>query len=208
VNFSRLFGIGFAVLIGTATATAGLAQYGQLAQAPAVAVTPVPTSPPTLAPTAAPSLAPTEVLTPLPTTTGRPRRGRRAPRPQSSGSPNPNASPSDTPEPPQFSTLDGVWEIELQPRGQRLATYRHVNITSTGASLTGVYLTGGAKGPKYPMTGTFDGRLISMTVSLPTGDATFNGYVEEFADMVGIYKTSDKDPGTAFTAQHRKKIKS
>jgi hypothetical protein len=36
---------------------------------------------------------------------------------------------------------------------------------------------------------------------------TFNGYVETFADMVGLYRTSDKDPGTAFTAQHRKKMR-
>jgi hypothetical protein len=58
------------------------------------------------------------------------------------------------------------------------------------------------------MTGTFDGRLISMSVTMPNGQTmTFNGYVETFADMVGLYKTSDKDSGTAFTAQHRKKMK-
>lgn len=135
------------------------------------------------------------------------RRGRRAPNPNASGSPNPKASPTETPEPPQFTTLDGVWEIELQPVGQRLATYAHVDITSTGANLSGTYLTAGKKGPKYPMTGTFDGRLISMTVTMPTGNATFNGYVENFADMVGIYKKNDNDPGIAFTAQHRKKVK-
>jgi hypothetical protein len=58
------------------------------------------------------------------------------------------------------------------------------------------------------MTGTFDGRLISMSVPMPDGSTTsFSGYVENFADMVGIFKVSDKDNGTAFTAQHRKKQK-
>jgi len=136
-----------------------------------------------------------------------PTRGRRRPNPNASGSPNPKASPSETPEPPQFNTLDGTWEIELQPLGQRLATYTHVYITATGANLTGYYLTTGDKTKKYPMSGSFDGRLISMTVALPTGAATFNGYVETFADMVGIYKKNDTDPGTAFTAEHRKKNK-
>jgi hypothetical protein len=135
------------------------------------------------------------------------RRGRRAPNPNASGTPNPKASPSETPQPPQFNTLDGTWEIEVQPLGQRLANYTHVIITSTGANLKGTYLTAGAKGPKYPMTGSFDGRLISMSVALPNGTATFNGYVETFADMVGVYKKNDADQGVAFTAEHRKKNK-
>ncbi|MGA2395832.1 MAG: hypothetical protein ABSH03_21045 [Candidatus Lustribacter sp.] len=145
--------------------------------------------------------------TPVPSSPPSPQRGRRRPNPNASGSPNPKASPSETPEPPQFNTLDGVWEIELQPLGQRLATYSHVDIAATGANLTGYYQTAGSKGPKYPMTGSFDGRLISMTVTMPTGNATFNGYVETFADMVGVYKKNDADPGTAFTAEHRKKVK-
>ena len=151
--------------------------------------------------------SPLATPTPLATPSSGPQRGRRRPNPNASGTPNPKASPSDTPEPPQFNTLDGTWEIELQPLGQRLATYTHVIITTTGANLTGTYLTKGAKGPKYPVTGSFDGRLISMTVALPAGNATFNGYVETFADMVGIYKKNDADPGTAFTAEHRKKVK-
>ena len=43
---------------------------------------------------------------------------------------------------------------------------------------------------------------------MPNGTTTtFSGYVENFADMVGMFRTSDKDPGTAFTAEHRKKMK-
>ena len=105
--------------------------------------------------------------------------------------------------------FSACWRSPAWPLGQRLANYTHVVIATTGANLTGTYLTAGAKGKgtKYPMTGSFDGRLISMTVSLPAGDATFNGYVETFADMVGIYKKNDADPGTAFTAEHRKKVK-
>ena len=190
MNFSRLrLGIGFAVLLGIATATAGLAQYGSAPQTPAAVVAQVPTN------------------TPSAQASAGPRRGRRAPGPAASGSPSPG--PSDTPQPPQFTTLDGVWEVEMQPLGRRLAVYSHLNITTTGATITGSWQNGSKKTTTLPMTGTFDGRLISMTVTMPNGtSSTFSGYVETFADMVGLYRTSDKDPGMAFTAEHRKKLKS
>jgi hypothetical protein len=189
VNFPRLrLGIGFAIVLGIATATAGLAQY-------------TPITPGTPAPNI--TAAPTD--TPLPAPSGGPRRGRRAPRPQSSGTPNPDAS--DTPEPPQFDTLDGIWEVEVQPLGKRLAKYTHLGITSTGADVSGYWEHDPHK-TRSPLTGTFDGRLISLSVALPNGNtATFSGYVESFGDMVGLFRTSDADPGTAFTAEHRKKLK-
>lgn len=184
MNFSRLrLGVGLALVLGLATAAAGLAQSGS------------------------PAASPTPLLSPAPlaTPSSGPRRGRRSPGPAPSGSPS--AKPTESPEPPQFTTLDGVWEVELQPLGQRLASYSYLGITATGASITGYWQSGRNK-PRLPMAGTFDGRLISMSFSLPNGNtATFNGYVETFADMVGLYRTSDKDPGTAFTAQHRKKLK-
>jgi hypothetical protein len=47
-----------------------------------------------------------------------------------------------------------------------------------------------------------------MDVTLPDGTTqSFSGYVENFADMVGLFRTSEKDAGTAFTGQHRKKYK-
>jgi hypothetical protein len=189
VNFSRFrLGIGLAVLLGLATAAAGLAQNAPDAQG-----SPAPSPTVTLVPVASP-----------PPSSG-PRRGRRAPNPAASGSPS--AAPSDTPEPPQFSTLDGIWEVEIQPIGMKLATYTHLNITTTGANLSGYYQAA-KKNLRYPMTGTFDGRLISMSVSMPDGtSATFSGYVETFADMVGVFRANDKDPGIAFTAEHRKKLK-
>jgi len=206
VNFSRFrLGIGLAVLLGLATATAGLAQ-----NAPGTLGTPSPivTSAPTPAATLAPSPTVTLVPAASPTPSSGPRRGRRAPRPAGSGSPSAAPSPSETPEPPQFTTLDGIWEVELQPLGMKLATYTHLNITTTGANISGYYQAA-KKNNKYPMTGTFDGRLISMTVSMPNGtSATFSGYVESFGDMVGLYRANDKDPGIAFTAEHRKKLKS
>lgn len=199
MNFSRLrLGIGLAVVLGIATANAGFAQTASEAPAPAISAAPAsaPTAPP------APALTPA----PSPSPAGGPRRGRRAAAP--SGSPSPNASPSDTPVPPQFTTLDGIWEVEGQPIGKRLAVYAHLSINTTGADINGYYQNGGKAAPKYPMTGTFDGRLIAMSVSMPNGKTmTFNGYVETFADMVGLYRTGDQDPGTAFTAQHRKKMR-
>lgn len=211
MNFSRLrLGIGFAVLLSVASATVGLAQTGPAPLPPpptpsgaASAATAVPAPAVTAAPTAAPSAAPS--LTPVPTASpGGPRRGRRAPGPAASSSAS--ASPSETPEPPQFTTLDGIWEIELQPLGKRLATYSHISITTTGASIAGYWEHGG--NTRSPMTGTFDGRLITMTITLPDGTKpSFSGYVENFGDMVGLFHATDTDAGTAFTAQHRKKLK-
>jgi hypothetical protein len=180
VNFSRIgLGVIAAALVALVAAPGAYAQVGPTPPGASPAPTPVPT--------------------------GGPRRGRRAPRPAASGSPG--ATPSETPEPPQFTTLDGTWELELQPPLQRLADYSYLSIVAKGANLTGTWVHG-AKQIHSPMTGTFDGRLISMTVTLPDGSsANFAGYVENFDNMVGMYRTSDKDPGTAFTGEHRKKIK-
>jgi hypothetical protein len=139
---------------------------------------------------------------PAPSGSGGPTRGHRPPKP----SPSPEATA--TPAPPQFDTIDGTWEIEVQPLLQRLANYSWITIKSNGSTLTGTWTqTHGKFGMSHaPMAGTFDGRLISMTVLLPNGDtATFNGYVEEFGDMVGLFAANAKDQGTAFTGQHRKK---
>ncbi len=194
MNFSRLrLSVGFAVVLGIATATAGLAQYGANPEAPLPPATPVPTA------------APADTSSPAPASSGRPRRGKRAPGPAASGSPAPGAS--DTPTPPQFTTLDGVWEIEMQPLGKRLANYTHLGVTATGANITG-YWEHDPKKTHSPMKGTFDGRLISLQIDMPDGStASFTGYVEGFADMVGIFRTKDTDAGTAFTAEHRKKLK-
>jgi hypothetical protein len=102
----------------------------------------------------------------------------------------------------------------MQPLGKRLANYTHLGVTTTGANIDGYWETVPSKGKgknqsRLPMTGTFDGRLISLSVTMANGNtATFSGYVEGFADMVGIFRSSDKDTnGTAFTAEHRKKLK-
>ncbi len=146
----------------------------------------------------APGAAPLPSASP----TSLPRRGKRA-RPAPSGSPS--AAPSETPEPPQFTTLDGTWEFEIQPDLARLPDYSFMTIAVNGANLTGSWQHG-AKRVQSPMVGTFDGRLISMTVTLADGStATFSGYVEDFDNMVGMYRLNGKDPGTAFTGEHRKR---
>jgi hypothetical protein len=192
VNFSPLrLGVGFAFVLALASVTAGLAQT-QLPPppVPAVTATPIPATP-IPAPTASPSAGP--------------RRGKRAPQP--AGSSEAGAVPSETPQPPQFSTLDGIWEVELQPLAKRLAVYSHLNIAVTGSTISGYWEHDPHK-TKSKMTGTFDGRLIQMNITMPDGTtAQFSGYVEGFSDMVGLFRANDKDPGTAFTAQHRKKLK-
>jgi len=207
VNFRRLrTGLGLVAFLVLATAGAGVAQLGagSNSNAPppppppnASATTPsaaptIATAAPTLVPTAAPALSPSPG----------PRRGRRA-APKETPSPE----PTDTPAPPQFKTLDGVWEIELQPLGRRLADYQHFSLVQSGSNLTGYWehkpgLT------RTPITGTFDGRLINVSAVVPGGTVTFSGYVENMGDMVGMQHLAPGDAGIAFTAQHRKKERS
>ncbi|MBV8078762.1 MAG: hypothetical protein JO186_00120 [Actinobacteria bacterium] len=156
--------------------------------------TPVPTAAPTLAPSAAPSTSPAPAG----------RHGRRS----SGNTPAPEASPSDTPEPPQFSTMDGVWEVQLQPiDGTGKTHYSHLYVTQKGDELNGTWVRG--TNDKMAFTGTFDGRLFKLTVTGPKNNTlTLSGYAENFSDMVGLLTTADpKDKGTPFTASHRKKEK-
>lgn len=95
----------------------------------------------------------------------------------------------------------------MQPLGKRLAIYSHLSIAVTGATINGYWEHAPGR-TRSPMKGTFDGRLVTMDVTMPDGTTqSFNGYVENFADMVGLFRTNDKDAGTAFTGQHRKKLK-
>ncbi len=237
MNFRRLrTGLVLGAFLAAATAGAGFAQTGTTGAsgvnpnapppppvpgATGVGSTPVPgvgapqaVTVPGTAPAAGPTLAPnavqsaivpnTNIPTAAPTATPTPlKRGRRS-RP---AGPTPSPEPSDTPEPPQFSTLDGIWEIEIQPIGHRLANYQHFSIVQNGSTLTG-YWEHDPKRTHTPITGNFDGRLIQIVATTPTGSVSWNGYVESFGDMVGLMRTSATDPGVAFTAQHRKKEKS
>ena len=105
---------------------------------------------------------------------------------------------------PQFSTLDGIWEVELQPPLRKNAVYEHFSLVQTGSALTG-YWEHDPNKTRTPITGTFDGRLIQITADTGAATVSFSGYVESFGDMVGMEHLNDRDPGTAFTAQHRKK---
>jgi hypothetical protein len=181
---------------------------------------PVTPPPPTLAPDAVSSgivpagNAPTPTPNPNATLTPPPAAASAAPSAEASGAPKrghkkaaatgtPAPEPTDSPVPPQFSTLDGIWEIELQPLGQRLANYQHFSLVQNGSTLSGYWEHKPGR-TRTPVTGSFDGRLIQIQTN--TG-VTFSGYVEAFGDMVGMQHLSATDAGTAFTAQHRAKEK-
>jgi hypothetical protein len=139
-----------------------------------------------------------------------------SPAPSPSGSPSgrgkrgkPAASPSpeitDSPPPPQFSTLDGVWEIQVQSTTTKRTVYSHIKFVQAGTSLSG-YWERPPNHKRSPLTGTFDGRLFSLTIDTGNGTSvTMSGYCENFSDLVGLMKMGASDPGTAFTATHRKK---
>ena len=167
---------------------------------------PVPNSPamtptPTPEPFTSPSASPEASTGPTPEGRGR-GRGRRG----AGGEPSPAASPSDTPEPPQFSTLDGVWEVALQPLTGARTIYSHLYITQTGNTLTGTWRRDSKT--TLPFTGTFDGRLFKISVTAGSATLLLSGYEENYMDMVGLF--TDGDPqhaGTPFTAAHRKREK-
>ncbi len=150
--------------------------------------TPVPFASPEVSPAASPSPE------------GRGRRGRHGP---SEGA-SPGPSPTDTPEPPQFSTLDGVWEVALQPLNGGRAVYSHLYITQAGNTLTGTWRRDAKT--VLPITGTFDGRLFKITATDGTATQLLSGYEENYSDMVGLLSDGDaRHPGIPFTAAHRKR---
>lgn len=172
------------------SAVAALAVAG--AAAGEVVAQPAPTVSPAPAPTLRPAPVPTATASPTPAP-----RGRR-------GAPSPSPSPSETPPPPQFSTLDGVWEVEVQPLNSTTTVYSHFFLTQKGEELSGTWQRSNKQ--KLPFTGTFDGRLFSITAKDGATTYTLSGYAENFSDMVGLMRSSDpKDQGTPFTAEHRKK---
>ncbi len=195
--------LALAVIAVLAVGGTAVAQTGPSSQ-----VTPPPAPPPngnvatpgTLLGTPSPTAPPLTVPSPTVGTSPAPgRRGRRA-------APSPSASPSETPEPPQFSTMDGVWEIQLQPLANGYRTvYSHLLLTQHGEDLSGTWLR--ADNEKVPFNGTFDGRLFKITATDAKKNVwTLVGYAENFSDMVGLVTGSAPgDKGTPFTASHRKK---
>ena len=178
-------------------ALAGLAAFAvggtAMAQTPVAQVSPPPSSTATT--------PPLTIATPAASSSPGPgRRGRR------SASPAPAASPSDTPEPPQFSTMDGVWEIQVQPlNGGYKTVYSHLLVTQKGDDLSGTWIR--ENNAKVPFSGTFDGRLFKLTATdVKKNTWTMAGYAENFSDMVGLLVgMTPGDKGTPFTASHRKK---
>ncbi|GAC1414889.1 MAG: hypothetical protein NVSMB5_03410 [Candidatus Velthaea sp.] len=177
--------------------------------APRAAATPPPPAPNTNAtlgpifgtpgPTTLPSAAPVPTSPP----TDSPRKGKRGGA-AGNATPGPNATATDTPEPPQFQTLDGVWEVQLQPLDGSRTKYSHLYVTQKGSDLSGTWKKDGKT--SLPFTGTFDGRLFKLNFTDGTKTPAFSGYAENFGDMVGIWSDGDpKHDGVPFTASHRKK---
>ena len=207
MNVRQLVLVAVAAFAVGGTAVAEVGQSGPVAQ-----VTPPPPPPPngsvatpgTLIGTPAPAATPAKAgptITPAPAASQAPpgRRGRR------SNTPEPAASPSDTPEPPQFATMDGVWEVQLQPlTGNGRAIYSHFRLAQKGDQITGTWTRENNQNVSF--TGTFDGRLFKLNAVDGKTTWTFSGYAENNSDMVGLLQTADpKDRGTPFTASHRKK---
>ena len=179
-----------AALSGTAAAQIG--QSGPIAQ----------TTPPPSAVTIRPLASPTAAASPAAAASAPPATGRRGRR---GATPEPGPSPSETPEPAQFSTMDGVWELQYQPLNGGRTQYSHLYVTQRAEGLSGTWVR--SNNDKVPFTGTFDGRLFKLTATDAKNTTwTLSGYAENFSDMVGLVTSADpKDKGVPFTASHRKK---
>jgi hypothetical protein len=234
LNYRQLALVGVAALaLGGTTAVAQVAQ-----QSPATQATPPPPNGSVSTPSAPVGASPVPAITIAPAPSGSPNAapaGRRGRRGGPAGGASPAASPSETPEPPQFQTMDGVWEVQLQPMDRSGKTiYSHLYVKqSTDGSLTGYWMRSDKS--RMNFTGTFDGRLFKIALTPASPEAapdpkakskgkgasspatpppwnvpgltyTMSGYAENFGDMVGMLSSSDpKDKGTPFTASHRKR---
>jgi hypothetical protein len=185
----RSLAIAGAIVLALASGTVSVSVAQTQPQA-----SPTPTPPP------APIFTPPPTPPPVPSTA--PERGRG--RGKGKATPAPDAS--DTPEPPQFATMDGVWEVALQPLSGARAVYSHLYVTQKGDTLTGTWLREDGK-TKLPFTGTFDGRLFTLTVTDGAKAYKISGYAENFGDMVGLIQLDPSKDGVPFTASHRKKDK-
>ncbi len=177
----------FAVVVALTGLNAG-------AQAPSPPPLPLPSTTP--GPSAgSPVPAPTIVTpTPLPPPSGPQGAGGRRGR----GRPSANPSPTATPTSPAFATLDGTWEVQVQYPDH--TTYAYLVLRQKDNTLSGAWRVGKVE---QKLEGTYDGRLIHLTVKQASGpDISFSGYVENASDMVGIVDFG-KNNQPAFTAEHR-----
>ncbi|GAC1621527.1 MAG: hypothetical protein NVS4B5_13580 [Vulcanimicrobiaceae bacterium] len=187
-----------AIACAIAFGPASGARVGAQAQGPPPPPAPnatqrLPNAAPTVVPAASPSASavPSE-SSPAP----RGRKGRSKSSPDASPAPEPSATPTS----PAFATLDGSWEFQLQYIDRTEYSYLTIVQGASGA-LTGSWRV---DNKTYPLEGTYDGRVIKMTVKESDRTVAMSGYVEGASDMVGtVDLTSGKGDPTAFTAEHR-----
>ncbi len=125
--------------------------------------------------------------------------------------PMPTATPAvkatATPAPPKDADdkrvgISGVWEVQIQQPASTV--YTHFKLDQKGSALTGQYLD--AKGKRYPLTGTVDGKDVHLVVSMSDGSAlVFSANVESAMDMAGTIDSAKDTVG--FTAAYRPKYK-
>jgi hypothetical protein len=121
--------------------------------------------------------------------------------PAARGKAKPSSGATETPAPPQFTNLSGIWEVEAQPGGAQ-TLYTHLRLQQNADNTITGYWERGKQ--ELPFNGNFDGRQFKLVVQDGKTQTTFAGYEDNFSDMVGLIDKGDGKP-VAFTASHRKK---
>jgi hypothetical protein len=175
-----------------------IAAIALIAAVPQQQATPAPPPPPpVLTASAAPSGVPT--ASPSATPTAPPSLDNAL------GGKHRHGAPSATPTPPVDTRtgLGGVWEIQIQ-RGAN-TEYEHMNLSQTGDTIGGYYLTQDKK--KYPISGVVDtDHTVRIIVSRPDGTTILlEAQVQDNTDMLGMF--TDAKERVPFTAAYRPKEK-
>jgi len=108
-----------------------------------------------------------------------------------------------TPAPVTYTTIDGIWEVQLQPGS--LTQYSHFFLVTSGDAISGTWKHDRQQKHDKEYSMDVTGRLINDRFSMNGSDAkgpyALNGYIENSATMIGEFTQGHVT--IPFTASHQ-----
>ena len=101
-----------------------------------------------------------------------------------------------TPAPITYNTIDGIWEVQLQPGSQTI--YSHFNLLTSAAGVSGSW---NRNNVLTPLSGNQTGDRFGFSGTDAKGQFVMTGYIENSATMIG--EVTRGQQMTAFTATHQ-----